>query len=308
MAMVILRQSAVMLLLILLGVLACKTKILDKEGGRQFSNFVLEIVTPILTLTAYANVEYEVRLVKNLLWTFALSIFAHALAIGVSILFIRKKPGRETAIERFSCVYTNCGFIGLPLARALLGDEGVFYCSAFLSVFFVFAWTHGVLLLTGEASWRALLRKMCSPTMWGIALGLLLFFCRIDLPPLLQTAFGFVTDLNTPMGLIAAGVSIAGSRVWGAIKNPRVYWVTAVKLLLVPACLMLFLLPMTFLSMEVRTVVLLLTAAPTAAMCTLQCQKHGRNDAYASHIFSLSTILSLATMPGMTALFSWLGG
>jgi hypothetical protein len=82
-----------------------------------------------------------------------------------------------------------------------------------------------------------------------------------------------------------------------AVRNPRVYYVSFVKLLLVPLVLGLLLLPLRFIPEEIRTVVLVLTAAPSAAMCTLQCQKHGRNDLYASHIFAVTTILSMITMP-----------
>ena len=63
-----------MLLLNVVGIIAYRTKVVDKNGGRQFSNFVLEIVTPVLVVNAYADVEYESRLVVNMLWTFLLAV------------------------------------------------------------------------------------------------------------------------------------------------------------------------------------------------------------------------------------------
>lgn len=135
MAGIILKQAVLMLLLNLVGMIAYRTKIVDAKGGRQFSAFVLEIVTPVLVVTAYADVEYQPELVKNLLWTFVLAAAAYGIVILLAQLLIRKKDGRETAIERFSVVYSNCGFMGIPLASALLGTEGVFYCTAFLTVF-----------------------------------------------------------------------------------------------------------------------------------------------------------------------------
>ena len=162
-----------MLLLNVVGIIAYRTKVVDKNGGRQFSNFVLEIVTPVLVVNAYADVEYESRLVVNMLWTFLLAAAAYGIFIAAVYLLIRPKPGRETEIERFSAIYSNCGFMGIPLASAILGNEGVFYTTAFLSVFFCFAWTHGIMLLTGQHDRKALLKKLCSPTMIGIVIGLL---------------------------------------------------------------------------------------------------------------------------------------
>lgn len=308
MALIILKQAVLMLLLNLVGVIAYQTKIVDKIGGRQFSNFVLEVVTPVLVVNAYAEVEYETRLVKNLVWTFLLAAAAYVVSILAVYLILRKKPGRETEIERFSAIYSNCGFMGIPLASALFGNEGVFYATAFLTVFFCFAWTHGIMLLTGQNDRRALVKKLTSPTMIGIAIGLLLFFFRITLPELLQTTFDYVAGLNTPMAMIASGISVAQANILQALRSPRVYYVSAVKLLAVPLVLLLLFLPMTFIPLEIRTVVLVLSAAPSAAMCTLQCQKHGKNDGYAAHIFAMTTIFSMATMPLVVKAFTFLTG
>ena len=223
-----------MLLLNVVGIIAYRTKVVDKNGGRQFSNFVLEIVTPVLVVNAYADVEYESRLVVNMLWTFLLAAAAYGIFIAAVYLLIRPKPGRETEIERFSAIYSNCGFMGIPLASAILGNEGVFYTTAFLSVFFCFAWTHGIMLLTGQHDRKALLKKLCSPTMIGIVIGLLLFFFRIPLPDLLEKTFGYVASMNTPMAMVASGISVAQADLFHALKNPRVYYVSAVKLLIVP--------------------------------------------------------------------------
>ncbi|MCD8218788.1 MAG: AEC family transporter [Ruminococcus sp.] len=306
MALIILKQAVVMLLLNLVGIIAYRAKIVDKTGGRQFSNFVLEIVTPVLVVNAYAEVEYETRLVKNLLWTFVLAAFAYAVAILAVTLLLRKKPGRETEIERFSAIYSNCGFMGIPLASALFGNEGVFYATAFLTVFFCFAWTHGIMLLTGQRDRRALLKKLTSPTMIGIVIGLLLFFFQISLPEILQTTFDSISGLNTPLAMIASGISVAQVNMLQPLRNPRIYYVSAVKLLLVPLVLMAIFVPLVWIPLEIRMVVLVLSAAPSAAMCTLQCQKHGKNDGYAAQIFAMTTICSMATMPLIVKVFTLL--
>lgn len=305
MALIILKQAMIMLLLNAVGIIAFRCHIVDKTGGRQFSNFVLEIVTPVLVVNAYADVAYEPRLVVNLLWTFLLAAVSYGISIGAVQLLIRRREGRETAIERFSAIYSNCGFMGIPLASALLGTEGVFYASAFLTVFFCFAWTHGIMLLTGQSDRRALVKKLCSPTMIGICIGLLLFFFQLHLPEILQTTFDFVAGLNTPMAMVASGISVAQAHFFQAIRNPRVYYVSAVKLIILPLMLAVIFIPLSFIPTEIRTVVLVLTAAPSAAMCTLQSQKHGLNDLYASHIFAVTTLLSMLTMPLVVKLFTW---
>ncbi len=306
MAQIIANQAVIMLLLNLVGILAYKLKIINRDGGRQLSKVVLEIVTPVLVVHAYMDVEFDKRLVVNLLWTFLLAVFSYIITIAGAMLLLRKKTCRETAIERFSAIYSNCGFMGIPLANALFGSEGVFYVTAFLTIFFLFSWTHGIMLLTGKGDIKALLHVMRSPTIIAIGIGLILYFTRLPIPSVLGDTMNYIADLNTPLAMIASGVSVAQANILSAFKNVRVYWTSACKLIILPLLTMAMLLCFGFIAEEVRIVVLLLAAAPSAAMCTLQCQKLGLHDVYASQIFAFTTILSMGTLPLLVKIFTLL--
>lgn len=303
---IIANKAVIMLLLIMVGVLAYRLKIVSREGGRQLSAVVLEIVTPVLVVHAYMDVKYSSELMINLLWTFALAAVSYILTISVAILLLRNKEGRETAIERFSAIYSNCGFMGIPLASALFGAQGVLYVTAFLTVFFFFSWTHGIMLLTGKSDMKVLLKVLRSPTIIAIAIGLVFYFTQLRLPSVITDTMNFIADLNTPLAMIASGVSVAQANILEALKNPRVYLVSFVKLLILPLITLIMCLFCGFISEEVRIVVLILVSAPSAAMCTLQCQKLGLCDTYASQIFAMTTILSVGTLPIMVKLFTFL--
>ena len=140
MAGIILQQAIIMLILNVVGMIAYYTGIVSREGGKQLSNVVLEIVTPVIIVHAYLEEEYDSRLVVNLLLTFVLAAASYVIAILISMLCFREKSaGKLAPIERFSATYSNCGFMGIPLASALFGAEGVFYVTAFLTIFFLFS-------------------------------------------------------------------------------------------------------------------------------------------------------------------------
>ena len=304
MAGIIMRQAMMMLLLNVVGMVAYYTKIINAEGGRQLSKLVLQIVNPVLVVMAYIEVECSAKMIRNLFWTFGLAIVLYILSIALVTLLIQEKEGRETAIERFSAIYSNCGFMGIPLANALLGLEGVFYVTAFLTIFNLFAWTHGIMLLTEKRDMRSFLKVLRSPTMIGIGIGLILFFTRVPIPGILADTMQYVANLNTPLAMIASGISVAQANVLQALRNGRIYYVCLIKLLLIPAVLTGVFLLLPFAPQNVRLILLVLTAAPSAAMCTLQCQQHKKNDVYASQIFAMTTILSMATMPVIVKLFT----
>lgn len=305
MAQVILQQAVIMLLLILVGAGCFRFRLLSKDTVSEISRLVLTVVNPIVILLAYQR-PFEAALVANLGWTFLLSAASYALAMGISYLAIRHKKERETAVERFSCIYSNCGFMGIPLVQAMFDYEGVFYLTAFLTLFNFLAWTHGVMQISGERSLKSIVKVLRSPAIIAIVLGMLLFFAQITLPGFLSETLTMIGNLNSPLAMFVAGATIAQTDLPAVLKKPRVFYVTALKLLVIPAAvILLFLLFPLEATMEMT--VLAATAAPSAAMCTMQCLRYGKNAAYASELFGVTTLLSMATMPLMMMLYEWIG-
>lgn len=297
MASTILNQTIIMLILIAVGVLCAKLKIISSDTNRELSKFVLQVVNPVVIFMSYQK-EYEARLVKNLLITFALSVLAFAVILAVAYIFVRKKDGRHTEVERFSSIYSNCAFMGIPLMSALFGDEGVFYLTAFITVFNLVVWTHGVIIISGEKNMKEVVKVFYSPTMIAIVLGILTFFLKIKLPAVPVSALNFIKEINTPMAMIVSGVTISATNVPKLLKNTRLYFICLVKLIIIPAVLALV---MSLFSVdeEVRMTVIVAAASPPAAMCTLFCIKYNKNSVYASEIFTAGTILSVLTLPAI---------
>lgn len=295
MAQTILNQTIIMLILIMVGVLCAKLKLISSATNKELSQFVLQVVNPVVIFMSYQK-DYEARLVKNLLLTFALSVLAFAVTLAVAYLLIRKKEGRHTEVERFSAIYSNCAFMGIPLMSALFGDEGVFYLTAFITVFNLVIWTHGVITISGEKNMKQVIKVFYSPTIIAIALGIITFFLKIKLPAVPANALNFIKEINTPMAMIVSGVTISATNVPKLLKNVRVYFICLVKLLIIPLVLALALSPLNI-DEKVRMTVIVAVASPPAAMCTLFCLKYNRNSVYASEIFAAGTILSVLTLP-----------
>ncbi len=305
MAIVVLKQAFIMLMLILVGAGCFKLHILSKASVSELSGLVLKVVNPIVILMAYQR-EFKPELVQNLGWTFLLTAISYGIAYAVAYLCIRDREGRETVIERFSSVYSNCGFMGIPLVMAMFGYEGVFYLTAFLTFFNALVWSHGVMQMSGERSLKSLVKVLTSPAIIAIVVGMVLFFCRITLPELVSEALEMVGSLNTPLAMFVAGATIAQTNLPGVMKKPRIFYVALLKLLVIPLlCIAVF----RFLPADptVEMTVIAAAAAPSAAICTMMSLSYNRNAAYASEIFGVTTLLSVATMPLMMMAYGWIG-
>lgn len=295
MSQTILKQTIICLLLMTVGYIARKAKLISEESNKDLSKIVLQVVNPSVIFMSYQT-DLKPELVRNLLLTFALSALSFAVFIAGAYIFIRPKEGRKVEIERFSSIYSNCGFMGIPLVNALFGMEGVFYLTAFITVFNILAWTHGVILITGEKDVKSIVSVLYSPTIIAIVLGLICFFTQIRLPEIPSQTLKFLADLNTPLAMIVSGVTIAGTNIPALVKKTGIYKVCFMKLILLPILLSVIL---CFVPADekIRLTILVAASAPPAAMCTLLCIRSGKDSLYASEIFTAGTILSVITLP-----------
>lgn len=289
-------QVIVLFLLIAVGILCYRLKLISKHGNRQLSNFLLSVVTPALILASYQK-PFDAALAKGLLWAFLLAAISHLIGIVVSYLCLRgQKDDPRLPVERFATIYSNCGFMAIPLISAVLGADGVFYAGAYLTVFNLLSWTQGVFMLSGERDMKSVLKVFFSPTIISIVLGLILFFTGISLPAPIASAINYVSDLNTPLAMIVTGVSIAQMNIFSAFKSWKLYYVSFLRLLLVPG-LMLVVLLLIPCDDTVRMVNLIGTACPAGASTVLFANRYNKDSTHASKLIAITTVFSILTIP-----------
>lgn len=111
--------------------------------------------------------------------------------------------------------------------------------------------------------------------------------------------------MNTPMAMMVAGFSIAQADIKKLFTDLRIYRVTLIKLLVFPLAVLLFLWAFPFAHTDAYTI-LIAAACPTATTLTMMAIRFHCDYAYSSKIFSLTTVLSMLTIPAVTFLASFL--
>ncbi len=294
-AVIALNQILIMFLIMLLGFFCYKIKILNHETNRKLSDFLLLIVNPLLIFNSYQR-EFNKELLLGLEISFVLAFVSHLVAMGAARLVIRGKNKQDISLERFSAVYSNCGFIGIPLINSLFGSEGVFYLTAYLTVFNVLIWTHGVVLMTGQKDMKAILKTLVSPTFIAIIAGLVLFLINVRIPEVLYRSMDYVASMNTPLALIIAGATMAQSQLKKVLLKGRIYLVVIMKQLVIPAILVILFHKLPIDNMILTTTVIA-AGCPVAATGMLFALRFNKNHLYASELYSVSTVTSLVTIP-----------
>lgn len=295
-AITVFNQIVIMFFIILVGVFCYKLKLIDKETNRRLSDIVLMLVNPIVIFISYQR-EYEATLLKGLFISLILAAFTHFVSILVAMLVLQKKNHEaDIAIERFAVIYSNCGFIGIPLVNGIFGSEGVFYITAYMTIFNLLAWTHGIITMSGKSDKRSIIKALVSPSVVATLCGFFFFLFRLMLPDLAKDALSYIGNMNTPLAMLVAGVTIAQADLIALLKKFRVYYITFFKLLFMPAMMLLFY-SLFDLPRVVLLTSILATACPTAATINLFSIKFDKNYLYASELFAVTTILSMVTIP-----------
>ena len=289
-----------MFIILLVGAGAYKAGIADEETGSRLTRILLNIISPCVILLSY-QIDFDKERLYGLAVTAILSLASFVIAIAISKLAVSKKTGPDMAVERMSIVYSNCGFIGIPLIDGILGGEGVFYMTAYLTVFNLFVWSHGIMLMSGKSeSVKKTVRSLVNPSNAAIILGVFLFLTGIKLPEIIREPVGLIGGMNTPAAMLISGINLAQSDFLGGLKNKRTYIVSLSKLIVVPG-LTLLLLMAAGADRSISITILTAAACPSGAMGTMFALQYKRNSQYASNLLTITTALSLITIPAIMA-------
>lgn len=291
-------QAVVMFILLGVGYLLYKIGSLDNDSTRRLSNIAITVVNPIVIFNAYQK-DFQPELAKGLLYAMILAFFCQIVLLLIAKLVVSSKS-ENFRIDRFAAGYSNCVFMGIPLVQAAFGSEGVFYLTAFITALNVFAWTHGVILMSGgEKQHTSLLKIVLSPATIAIALGVVFFLTGLRLPDIIQQPLDYLGNMNTPLAMLVSGATIAKAGLLSGLKNKRIYAVQSLKLLIIPALLSVALVFTELLGISplVVNTILIAAASPTASLTIMFSYRFGQNEQYASHHFTISTLASMVTIP-----------
>ena len=303
-SLLLMNQIIQLFIMIFMGFIIVKAKLLKAEDSKILSVIVLYLVIPCVIINAF-QVDYTPQTVKGLLIALAGSVMTQViLLIVVSIL---GRVFHLNEVEVASIYYSNSGNLIVPIVMFILGKEWVLYGCVFMSVQLVFIWTHCKKIISRESTydWRKIVLNI---NMISIAIGIILFLTRIHLPAIINNTLSAVGSMIGPASMIVTGMLFAGMDFKQIFANKRVYFVSFFRLIIVPV-IALFLIKCSQLSTfssngnKLMMIVFLAIITPSASTVTQMCQVYGNDSQYASAINVVTTLLAIVTMPLMVMLF-----
>ncbi len=301
-SLIVLRQIIIMFLLMGAGYMLYRLGVVDNYGSAQCSGILTKLVSPCVIINSFQR-AFEPELGRVLVWQFLFSLFGFGICILLSLLLFRQVRFPNAPDLRMCTVFTNNGFMAIPLVSAMFGQLGVFLSTVNIAASTILIWTWGAKNLSGGNGRISISKIFINPGTVGFCIGLFCFLSPLKLPAIPAEAVGFIADLNTPLAMIVLGCFLAQSDLKICFLDKNLYYLSFVRLVLFPVLLIPLLL-LAPVDLTAKICLMIGFSAPSAVLAAMFAQMHKTDYLYATKIVAQSTLLSAVTMPFIIALFT----
>ena len=301
-------QVGVLFALMAVGVVCRRTRLLDDVAVKGIVNVLILIVTPSLIIDVFQR-PFDRTQLSALGLAFLIALAAHLALILFATAAIRERRPGTRPVLRLAAVFSNAGFMGIPLQQAVFGEDGVFFGVIYVVVFNLVMWSWGLFAMKNETGGGKngggsffSLPMLVNPGTVGIAVGLPLFLGSVRLPTVLHDPVHYLAGLNTPVAMIAIGYYFAGAKLGPVVRNVHAHLAAFVRLVAYPLAFTFALWPFRH-ALDRTMMLALVTAAsaPVAAMVTMFAARYGRDVDTSVGMVCGTTLLSALTMPAVIA-------
>jgi predicted permease len=269
------------------------------------ANAAFMIFVPALLVRTAARLD-----LAALPWRRLAAFFVRALLtmLGVYVAFRLRDHAAQPArasVRAATASYGNAVQVGIPLAAALFGESGLGLHLTLVSL-------HGLVLLTvltalvehdvarSQASsrdtWRTMVRNMLThPVVLPLLAGLVFNAAGGVLPELIDQLLEVLGTAVVPVCLLLIGISLESYGLRGPV--PAALRLSAVKLLLMPALVLLLAHWGFGLSGAPLSVVVLMAALPVGSNALIFAQRYRADEAEATAAIVVSTVAFAFTAP-----------
>ncbi len=222
-------------------------------------------------------------------------MFIVSIILAEKVLFAGQDE-KKKAVLKAAAVFSNCGYMGFPVIDSILGQEGVFYASMYVTIFYIFLWSYGVIIYSGERNLKTVWKAFVSPAMIAVYIGAVVFLFQIPMPYFISSSAKMVGGMTTPLAMLIIGAIIAQSKLIEAFKGLMVYYASFLRLVAMPV-LSLGVARLLRIPPDAMNIVAIVLAMPVGVNVAVFAEKYDMEPLLGSKVVTISTILSVVTIP-----------
>ena len=296
-SLVVLEQMVMIFILILTGFVLYKKKMISDSASKDLSALVVNVCSPGLIIVSMFNDLSQIPR-ENVIFVGIIGVIFYLFLIffGYFLVWVLKVPEYLKNAYVLMTVFGNTGFIGIPVALAIIGPESMVYVIVFNFLFNLTIFTFGIMLLKKDTQGnKQFWKDYLSPGLIACIAAFGIYWFQIRLPEEIETLAGYYGNACTLLSMIVIGISLAGMKVKDMLRNRRLLIFVFIRFIALPILLALALRPVLP-DLLIRAIVILMAALPVGNFPAMLCEQYGRDPKPIAEGIVVTTILSVFTI------------
>jgi predicted permease len=291
-------QIAIIFLIVFVGYIAARLKILDDIASQRFSKFVINLSAPALIISSVIG-NNNLGSIKDVLTAILLAFGFYIIMpfVAIPITKLLNLPKEDENLYRFMLIFPNVGFMGFPVVSSIYGKEAIFYVSIFNLPSIIFLFTLGIYLVKSQKDPVGFkLKQFINPSVIAFFIAMFIFVFKIQLTPLLSETIDMVGDITIPLSLLVIGSSLSKVPIKELLTERKLYLITFIGNIVIPVVVLL-LLRLINLNEMILGVTVLLIGMPVASLLVMFCNEYRGNIELAAKSVMFTTLFSIVSIP-----------
>lgn len=307
----IFNQMIFLFVLIAIGFILMKCKILPDNANKTISKLENSLFVPALVMYTFiqnCNIETLSSVWKLLLLAFIMVLLLIPISLLVAKVCFKENYLRK--IATYGLAFSNFGFMGNAIMSAVFPEIFFEYTVFTLPFWFmIYLWGVPTLLISndnasGNVVFSERLKAFLNPMLIAMLIGLVLGLTGwgLKLPSGILSVIKVSGDCMSPLAMLLTGITIGKTDVLALIKKWRIYLTSAIRLLVYPlvVLIILMLVPQnSFFSLTFFKCAICMASMPMGLNAIVVPAAYGKDTSDAAGLALISHLFSIGTIPLM---------
>ncbi len=292
-------QMLIIFALMLVGMFLSKKQIISRTSSKDLSSIVVNICSPMQLIMSVLNQDSQVgkdSLVR--FFFYVIAVYVVLIIFGYIVNMILRIPRKQQGDYHLMTIFGNCGFIGIPVAQALIGPQSLIYVAIFNLCYNMFFYTYGFWIITGDVEGvtiKSQLKKMLNPGTVACIITILIFWFDIQVPVQIQSFCNYAGQPATLLALLVIGISLSDMSPRDMINDRRFFAFTILRFVLFPIAFICVLKLLISDTLILETMALMI-AVPVGNMPAMVRAQFEQDDRLTAKGAVITTALSVITI------------
>lgn len=294
----LLKLQFIIFALIGIGFYTRRRGMVSREGQKNITDLVINIVLPCNILTSFSQ-QFEEGTMRECLMVFLISAGMQVFCVIYGRLAYPKETQEHKKCLAYGIICSNAGFLGNPIAEGVFGPIGLMFASVYLIPVRVMMWSAGIAIFSGEHDLKGTAKKVVThPCVLACVIGLAMMVKGWFFPEPIMSLLQTLGRCNTALSMLVIGM-ILSDIDFNNLVDKIVVRYTIERLILIPLLFWIILMPLVRAGMITSlsaSLCVLLAAMPAGATTSMLAAKYECAPDFATRMVILSTLCSIPTI------------